>query len=106
MSTETMKRTLSEWLAAQVRVTAFFPSGEFDSKRDFWSELGLGEPDTEERKKGEATTLQGAALDHWLIVRSAHGRVDWLFAPVPPEGFGDDLRFQDLGSFPEAADRF
>jgi hypothetical protein len=103
MSDGVRKRSVNEWRAASLRVTAFPAPGAMKAGRDLWGELALGEASSHERKKGGEETFQGPALDNWLVITSNLGRTDWLFLPDPTQ---DGAPFPDLGSFPEAVGVF
>jgi hypothetical protein len=91
------------WRAESIRITAFQELAAFDVSRNFWNELGIGEPDSEEKKRGRVTS-QGKAADHWLTISSGAGRIDWVYLPNPEgEETLDAVPFRDVGAFAEAA---
>ena len=106
MSEGLAKRAVNEWRAGLLRVTAFLAREASLENRNLWTELGLGEPEIHEKKKGQVTD-QGLVLDHWLTISSASSRIDWLYLPKPdvPEDV-EEFGFSDVGPFPEAVDKY
>jgi hypothetical protein len=106
MNTKKTKRPLSDWQAGQIRITAFFPQEQFDQRRDFWAELGLGEPALSQKKKGEVLS-QGQVLNNWMVLKSdAFGRVDWVYVPEPLEEETAESGPRFVGQFDRAVDEF
>jgi hypothetical protein len=99
--TDDLLKYPKEWVAAQVRVTAFGVGGAWDPPPQAWQELELGEAGSFTRSKGE-TIEQGAALGHWLVVQTGRSRLDFYHVPDPGS---EDAHFGDIGEAREAADR-
>lgn len=114
MSEGVTKRPITDWRASRLRVTAFPAPDAPYNNHDLWAELAaattdlksLGERESQETKKGKATTTQGPALDNWLIITTTSTRIDWIYLPKPDESEGEDFGFRDVGAFVEVVDRF
>ena len=91
------------WKAKMLRITAFPTKTTPLGSRDFWSELGIGESETQEKSKVSVTN-QGPFNENWLIVANAGTRIDWLYVPTPTNE--QIAEFLDVGEFEEACGSF